>query len=182
MTNYHKTTQLNIKHWNEIREQAKIFSIESKENQKIQHDRNEKLREFAMGDNVMYQTLPGKTKFKRRFSGPHKVIKKQGKTTYQIVNSERNNKIQRVHGSQLKPYHKRRQLNAIIQLLLILSDQLIRSSEASLPDGPSLIWRKTNYRPKQRIQTYQISLGFANPCKEVKNSREVANDKQRVEI
>ena len=97
-----------------------------------------------------------------------------GDTTHQILQK---NKIRRVDGSQIEPYHKRISNNLITKLISLLTilPLLKPMLISSFITGENILWRKTNYHPRKAAQQVTILLAIANHCAEIKQVMQ--NDK-----
>uniref|UniRef100_A0A158P4Y1 RNA-directed DNA polymerase n=1 Tax=Tetranychus urticae TaxID=32264 RepID=A0A158P4Y1_TETUR len=182
-----KTVRESISQWPQLRDQARLYSIESKENQKIQHDMK-KLRDFNVGEEVMYRIYQGSKKLTPKFSGPYKIIEKLGKTTYRILPLGEKGKIKRAHGSQLKPFHRPIQnsqkvtsINRVEKIkpyrsflstsLILLMGLICLVAGQSNPfiTGDTILWKETGYKPRKATQEIRLFLAFTNPCVEMMN-------------
>lgn len=90
--------------WHEAKEAAKRNLEEAKEKQKYYYDKNTKLVEYKIGDQVLIKEMantPGK--FNMRWEGPYKVIERKGDVTYKLLHVE--NQTEYVtHVDRMKPF------------------------------------------------------------------------------
>uniref|UniRef100_A0A158P4I8 RNA-directed DNA polymerase n=1 Tax=Tetranychus urticae TaxID=32264 RepID=A0A158P4I8_TETUR len=152
-----------IKKWSQIKDTVQMYSNEAKENQKMQHDKK-KLRQFSIGDEVLYKNQTGPKKLNARFTGPYKVIDKMGQTTYKILHMNQKDRVRRVHGNQLKPYHSPLSISLILLIGLIC---LVTGQINPFITGDTILWKETEHKPRKATQEIRIILAFSNPCKEM---------------
>ncbi len=112
-----------------VRDSAALRVSKSRESRMQYLNRGTKLREFKVGDLVLYR-VPGMTcKLADSWEGPYKIVERKGAVNYKIgkIGKERHSKV--VHVNCLKEYKERA---AIRRLDVVMDDQ---SEENSVLSG-----------------------------------------------